>query len=570
MNVEYKTLSLCTSTELVLCTDGTYTLRHTDVSEKCSDTSAFYLIQCYSNGCINKISVDNLIALRYDYKYSHGIYPLATLLASSIVSTNDSICVKYTRNGIERNISIDVQALRSHSMLGLKGIDIIGTTFDKVIGWYLNGNLISDHSGNMKPIDTNKQTVSENLQSAMSDDISGISNVENKYDLEKEFSEYLKSGRNIPLGQKFAKEVLALCETKEEFWYVIKTLFKCNTHIYRSPVVDYLNEHDITQFMPNTETLFPICEQLFSITAKPEKNLEFLYHFKDILTDEIKEKIVSSTNSFSKPNQYFKLCDMLGMNAKELIEYCIKQSNAASYYCVYEMLLKVREKEGYFAARKLIITHIGELNDTSIKGKLIKRLINFEFNKDKNKPAPEITAIKTGGFNEYIRLCNSHEGKKESQTIQNSIASYVGKKIDGKYVATYSNHYFLMSSNGIRILLPKSMSTNVLRDGDTADIQIAYADKRYNTLYATQKMPIDYNKIIQMPLLNNGDVIEISFDLHIGTVPHKCYKKIKVDLESYPKEIDKKARYKAKVIRQTTDKYHYLVKIISNDINTTV
>ena len=65
-----------------------------------------------------------------------------------------------------------------------------------------------------------------------------------------------------------------------------------------------------------------------------------------------------------------------------------------------------------------------------------------------------------------------------------------------------------------------------------------------------------------MPLLNNGDVIEISFDLHGTPVPHKCYKKIKINLESYPKEVDYKIRYKAKVIHQTTDRYHYLVKII--------
>lgn len=562
MDVEYKKLSLCKGAELVLCTDGGYILRHTDVSEKCFDTSDFSLIQCYSNGCVNKVSVDNLIDLRYDYKYSHGIYPLSNLLASSIVSTEDSICVKYMRNGTERNASINIQTLRSHSMLGLKGVDIIGTSFDEITGWYLNDDLISDHSENMKPIDPNKQIVSENLKSVTPNEFSQISNIENKYDLEEKFSEYLKSGRNIPIGQEHAKEVLAHCQTKEEFWHMIRTLFKCDTHIYRSPVVDYLNEHDITHFIPSVETLSSICEQLFSVTVKPEKNIEFLYHFKDILTDEIKEKIVRGTNSFSRPEQYFKLCDMLGMNTNEIIEYCIKQSNAASYYCVYEILLKVREKEGYFAVSKLIATYIDDLDDTSIKGKLIKRLIYFEFRKERDSLYAEVTKIKAGGFNEYIRLCASHEGKKKTQTIQNTITSNVGKTIVGKYVATYSNHYFMVTSSGIRILLPKNMAAKVLSDGESANVQIVYADKNYNTLYATQKTFVDYKKIMQMPLLNNGDVIEISFDLYGNPVPHKCYKKIKVCLESYPKEIENKPRYMAKVIRQTTDRYHYLVKII--------
>lgn len=276
MDVEYKKLSLCKGAELVLCTDGGYILRHTNVSEKYFDTNAFSLIQCYSNGCINKVAVNDLISLRYDYKYSHGIYPLSKLLASSIVSTEDNICVKYIRNGIERYASIDVQTLRSHSMLGLKGVDIIETTFDEVTGWYLNGDLISDHLKSMKPIGSNEQTASENLESATPNEFFQISNIENKCDLEKKFSEYLKSGRNIPIGQEHAKEVLAHCQTKEEFWHVIKTLFKCDTHVYRSPVVDYLNEHDITHFIPSVEILSSICEQLFSVTVKPEKNLEFL------------------------------------------------------------------------------------------------------------------------------------------------------------------------------------------------------------------------------------------------------------------------------------------------------
>lgn len=456
MDAEYKILSLCKYTELVFFTDGSYTLRYTDAPEKYSDTSSFSLIQCYSNGCINKVPVDNLLALRYDYKYSHGIYPLSNLLASSIVSVEDNISVTYMRNGTEHTASIDVPTLRSHSMLGLKGVKIIGTFFDEITGWYVNDDLISRHSENKKPINPNEQTVSGNIAADASNVISDLLKVENNDELKELFSSYLKSGKNIPIGQKYAKEVLARCQTREEFWHVINTLFKCDTRIYRTPVVEYLNDNDISQFMPSIEFLSPICEQLFSVTAKPEKNLEFLYHFKDILTDEVKDKLIRSTNSLSQPSLYFKLCDTLEMNTTELIEYCIKQSNAASYYCIYETLLKVHKKRGYIAVSKLI-----------------------------------------------------HEG-------------------------------------------------------ESANVQIVYADQTYNTLYATQKELVDYKKITKIPLLNIGDIIEISFDIYGNPVPHKCYKKIKVYLKSYTREIEieYKERYKAKVIRQTSDKYHYLLKII--------
>lgn len=561
MIADYKVLSLCKGTELVLGADGTYTKRHTDASIECPDTSKSFLIQCYSSGHVNKVSVDNLISLRYDYQYSHGIFPLNNLLASCIVSSDDSIGIKYMRNGTERTVSVDVVTLRTHSMLGLKGVDIIGTTFDEITGWYLNGELIDFHSESMQPRNQNKDDASQTTMSITSSS-SVYPKVENDDELKERFSSYLESGRNIPIGQKYAKEVLAQCQTKEEFWHIIKTLLNCNTKIYRSPIVDYLNEHDVTQFMPNIETLSPICEALFSVTDKPEKNLEFLYHFKDVLTDEMKDRIVKNINSLAQPNQYFKLCDMLGMSNNGLIEYCIKQSDPASYYCAYEMLLKVREKEGHFAVNKLKDTYINGLDDTSIRGKLIKNLIDYEFNTEKSNKDAKVTKIKAGGFNEYLRLCTSHEGKEKQQTIQDTITSNVGKEIVGKYVATYSNHYFLITSNGLRIFLPKTMSEKALYEGDSAKVQIVFVDKKYNTLYATQKKSVDYAKIMQMPLLNNGDVIEISFDIRGVPIPHKCYKRIKVNLDLYPKEIDNKIRYKAKVIRQTTDKYHYLVTLI--------
>lgn len=154
-----------------------------------------------------------------------------------------------------------------------------------------------------------------------------------------------KDKNDILEGQKHAKEVLAHCQTKEVFWNVIKTLFKCNVKIYRPPVVAFLNENDISIFMPSARTLSFIYVQLFSDAAKLEENIEFLYHFKDIVTDEIKYDIARRFKSFPQPELYYKLCKILGMNTNEIIKYCIKQSNAASYYCVYVTLLIVYKKK---------------------------------------------------------------------------------------------------------------------------------------------------------------------------------------------------------------------------------
>lgn len=272
MEVDYNKLSLGEGTELQLCTDGSYTLKHIDDSGRNADISMLSIIQCYSNGCINKVAVKDLLTLRTDYKYSHGIYPLANLLTSRIVSTDDNISVKYMRNGTERNVSVNVQNLRSHSLLGLKGVNIIGIASVQVTGWYLNGNLISHQTDFIKPIEIKKDLASQCTEVEPSngfDENIQITNTSNA--LEDKFREYLKIGKNIPAGQEYAKEVLSQCQTKEEFWYVIETLLKCHTLIYRSPIVDYLNEFYVPHFMPSVETLLSICELLFSITAKPGK-----------------------------------------------------------------------------------------------------------------------------------------------------------------------------------------------------------------------------------------------------------------------------------------------------------
>ena len=170
--------------------------------------------------------------------------------------------------------------------------------------------------------------------------------------------------------------------------------------------------------------------------------------------------------------------------------------------------------------------------------------------------------IKSGGFDEYIKICRSSEGKKKHKELLDNLSSYVGKRVDARYVATYQNHYYLSLSPGIRVLLPKNMATEKPSAAALTSVYIAMADRHYNTLYATQKIPADYKKITQTPLLNNGDIIEVTFDINGKPEPHKCYKKVKIAIQSFPNKFDSRARYKARVVRQVSDKYHYLVNLM--------
>ena len=69
MDAEYKRLSLWKGVELVLCADGTYTLQQTDTTPKFSDTNSSFLIQCYSNGCINKVPIEDLNTLMVSIRW---------------------------------------------------------------------------------------------------------------------------------------------------------------------------------------------------------------------------------------------------------------------------------------------------------------------------------------------------------------------------------------------------------------------------------------------------------------------------------------------------------------------
>ena len=245
-----------------------------------------------------------------------------------------------------------------------------------------------------------------------------------------------------------------------------------------------------------------------------------------------------------------------------MIDYCLEHITPASYYCIYEVLQMMSKKEGMSSARKEVGSISNRIDDRLIEGKLIKNLLNYDFRQKNKDLSADLVMIKSAGFDEFIRICRSSEGKKNHKKLLDNISSFVGKQVEARYVATYQNHYYLRIKPGLRVLLPKKMATGVPSADAITCVYIVMAERNYDTLYATQKFPADYKKISQTPLLNNGDIIEVTFDINGKPEPHKCYKKIKIAIKSYPKAFDSRARYKAKVIRQVSDKYHYLVNLM--------
>lgn len=582
--------------------DGTYVLTilssdsigH-DTETNTSDYSC--LLQCYSNGYINRVDLKELMSLRRNYTYSHGIYTSSSLLYCGICSENDFIIAQFEKAGKQYLSITSVSSLALHSMLGLKGDKTIKTTFDTISKWYLLNNEFSSNITNLIAfcsrdgyIASDESTLSNELRwlfdniikqdiglSQMEEvigtpsniedsgseefDFSSLIGIDNQVALWQKFNEYLKKGRDIPKGQRHVKDVLALCNNKEDFWLTVKTLLECHAIIYRSPIVAYFNSNPNGIYYPDLNTLTPIIKLLFSTNNKIEKSLEFLYPFRTLLTKEILQDIQSRIKGLSKPEDYHIYGVLFNYSPQKLIDYCLEEASPASYYCVYEILQKVSKKEGFFGTKKLLDSISDKIDDSRIEGKLIKKLLYNDFQKNRANLSPDIIKIKSGGYKEYLKILNSYEGKKKFKEELKNITSYVGKRVDARLVASYQNHY-LLQRHGVRILLPKDMATQTISKHVDINVFIAMADKAYDTLLATQREPVSYKMLMETPLLNAGDIIELTFNINGTITPHKCYKKIRVSVASYPKGFDYKARYQARVIRQTSDKYHYLVKLL--------
>ena len=582
--------------------DGTYMLTMLssnsighDTETNTSDYSC--LIQCYSNGYINRVDLKDLMSLRRNYTYSHGIYTSSSLLYCGICSENDFIISQFEKTGKQYLSITPISSLALHSMLGLKGDKAIKTTFDAISKCYLLTNELSSNITNLIAfcsrngyVGSDESTLSNELRWLFDNiikqdigisqleevpatppnkengeveefDFSSLIGIDNQDALRQKFNEYLKKGRDIPKGQRQVKDVLSLCKNKEDFWLAVKTLLECHVIIYRSPIVAYFNSNPNDIYYPDLNTLTPIIKLIFSTNDKIEKNLYFLYPFRTLLSKDMLSFVRSRISGLSRPEDYHIYGSLFNFSSKDLIDYCLENITPASYYCIYEVIQKISKKEGGTSARKEVGSISNRIDDRRIEGKLIKDLLYYEFRNKNNVLTADLVVIKSGGFEEYIKICRSYEGKKKFKEELKNITSYVGKRVNARFVASYQNHYYL-KANEMRILLPKKMATQKINENVVANVFIAMADKAYDTLLATQREPVSYKMLMETPLLNAGDIIELTFNINGTIIPHKCYKKIRVAVASYPKGFDYKARYQARVIRQTSDKYHYLVKLI--------
>ena len=374
------------SSVLYLNTDGTYVLNNMPFDETKNDSVLLSkenscLLQCYSNGYVNKTSITEILRLRKGFTYSHGLFTGSNLQYCNVSTNDDFIIALFEKDGKKYVTIKSVAPITLHSMLGLKGDYFVKTTFDVIYNWsilWLNSNVFK--LKDVQAQDLERTTIPQKSEDDGNNvDFSSLIGKENEASLRETFSGYLKSGRNIPVGQGHVRDILSICRCKEDFWLTVKCLLECNMKVYRSPIVAYFQNNPYALYNPDHDTLDSIIKLIFATNEKVEKNIDFLYPFRTLLTKDMLSFIRSKINGLSRPEDYHRFGAILNFSSEDLIDYCLEHITPASYYCIYEVLQMMSKKEGMSSARKEVGSISNRIDDRLIEGKLIKNLLNYDF-----------------------------------------------------------------------------------------------------------------------------------------------------------------------------------------------
>ena len=110
------------------------------------------------------------------------------------------------------------------------------------------------------------------------------------------------------------------------------------------------------------------------------------------------------------------------------------------------------------------------------------------------------------------------------------------------------------------VILPKKYCSEQLQINKSIKVQIVHVDEYNHIMFVAEYENVTSKEILEIPLLNVGDKIEVSF-YQRSPKAHGCHGLIKVQIVSLPKFVNFKKRYVAQVINRK-DLFTYEVKLI--------
>lgn len=89
-----------------------------------------FLLQCYDNGCVNKIEVRTILEKTLGRIYSNGFSLQGNLIGLFLIQEDCLLQVNTIRNNIEYVKIVDTEIISTHNQLNLKGNNIVQEDFD--------------------------------------------------------------------------------------------------------------------------------------------------------------------------------------------------------------------------------------------------------------------------------------------------------------------------------------------------------------------------------------------------------------------------------------------------------
>lgn len=89
-----------------------------------------FLLQCYDNGCVNKIEVRTILEKTLGRIYSNGFSLQGNLVGLFLIQEDCLLQVNTMRNNIEYVKIVDTEIISTHNQLNLKGNNIVQEDFD--------------------------------------------------------------------------------------------------------------------------------------------------------------------------------------------------------------------------------------------------------------------------------------------------------------------------------------------------------------------------------------------------------------------------------------------------------
>ena len=549
--------------------------------------SESFLLQCYDNGCVNKVPIENILELRRDFEYSNGTYKNAELQNNLILGSNDYVATKYSSvEGVKYRFIRVSSIVKTHTILGLKGTPLITDAKDSKISWHpmvlsatsnippsviklvLNESTILSDKDNLKIVQWLDCNVFVNkcknaIEISFEEEI--ITFILNKeYVKIKEIFNKYTTGPNVVVGQSMAQNVVASAKTKDILWTLIKLLLECNAGIYIKPIIDAINDNEFLQALkPDTQLFEVVLKSLFAQESKFHHTISLVYLYRDCIDKRIENIIRENVDKLpNNPEYYMKFARILNLSFDEEVKILIEDGSQASYYRLYELLYQYKQNHSASKAKLLAKDILSKILDKSYHADVIKKLIGYCIC-DSKVGINELILLQNilnDGFERYHKECMGRTNRIKSQEQIRNAHKHIGEYRTCIVKKEYQNHYGLTSLEGMCVILPKKYCSEQLQINKSIKVQIVHVDEYNHIMFVAEYENVTSKEILEIPLLNVGDKIEVSF-YQRSPKAHGCHGLIKVQIVSLPKFVNFKKRYVAQVINRK-DLFTYEVKLI--------